>query len=86
MELAAAEDGQVQSDSIRVIDMGTHLLSKLTGARLVVQLLIPGLEERARALPPLCSLHHTPGIGLIMPLIVGLSVGLFVVICCSADK
>lgn len=58
---AGADDGQVQSDSIRVIDMGTHLLSKLTGARLVVQLLVPGLEERARALPPLCSLHHSPG-------------------------
>ncbi|KAK9800253.1 hypothetical protein WJX73_007523 [Symbiochloris irregularis] len=55
------EGDQVQSDSVRVIDMGTHLLSKLTGARLVVQLLVPGLEERARALPPLCSLHHTPG-------------------------
>ena len=41
--------------------MGVHMLPKLTGMRLVVQLLVPGLEERARALPPLCSIHHTLG-------------------------
>ena len=48
-------------DSVYVLDMGIHMMSKLKGAHLIVQLLVPGLEERARALPALPSLHHTAG-------------------------
>ena len=48
-------------ETICVVDMGLHLLPLMTGARLVLQMLVPGLEDRARALPPLRSLRHTPG-------------------------
>ena len=44
-----------------VVDMGTHMLRGVPGLHLVVQLLTPGLEERARALPPLNSTYATPG-------------------------
>ena len=61
---------------VSVIDMGTHLLPRVTGMRLVLQLLVPGLEERARAFPALLSSHHTPG-GFGMP-------GCLQAACCSA--
>ena len=48
------------------VDMGVHMLPKLKGAQLIIQLLIPGLEERARAVPALPSLHHTAGEGLML--------------------
>ena len=44
-----------------VVDMGTHTLQNLPGQHLLVQLLAPGLEERARILLPLHSSHSTPG-------------------------
>lgn len=46
---------------VTIIDMGTHMLPRLPGLQLVVQLLVPGLEERARAFAPLISSQHTPG-------------------------
>ena len=44
-----------------VVDMGTHMLRMVPGIHRVMQLLAPGLEERARALPPLNSTYATPG-------------------------
>ena len=44
-----------------VVEMGTHMLRSVPGMHLLVQLLPPGLEERARALPPLISTYSTPG-------------------------
>ena len=41
--------------------MGTHILPKVTGAQLLVQIGVPGLEERARCSPPLRSRELTPG-------------------------
>ena len=49
-----------QADMACIIDMGTFVLPKVAGQRLVVQLVVQGLEERARAFPPLGG-HHTPG-------------------------
>ena len=48
-------------ETIMVVDMGTHTLQNLPGQHLLVQLLAPGLEERARVLLPLNSPHSTPG-------------------------
>ncbi|MCJ1427723.1 hypothetical protein MMC29_005628 [Sticta canariensis] len=53
--------GHAKMDTMLVLDMGVHMLPKLKGAQLIVQLLVPGLEERARAFPALPSLHHTAG-------------------------
>ena len=40
-------------ESVAVLDMGRHMLRRpLPGLHLVVQVLVPGLEDRARALPP----------------------------------
>ena len=44
-----------------VVDMGTHMLRMVPGIHRITQLLVPGLEERARALPPLNSTYATPG-------------------------
>ena len=44
-----------------VIDMGTHILPKIPNAQLLVQVAVPGLEERARCLPPLRSKEMSPG-------------------------
>ena len=48
-----------------VVDMGTHVLRHVPGLHSMVQLLAPGLEERARALPPLLSAPSTPGAALL---------------------
>ena len=48
-------------EAMMVLDMGTHTLRHLPGQHLLVQLLVPGLEERARILPALVSAHSTPG-------------------------
>lgn len=61
--LLAGQHPQRHQDTVCVVDMGMHLLPKVVGARLVVQLLVPGLEERARAVKPLASLHNTAGAG-----------------------
>ena len=50
-----------RADMVCVMDMGMHTLPKTPGLHLVVQLLVPGLEDRSRALPPLNSCQHTPG-------------------------
>ena len=50
-----------QCNAVMVVDMGAHVLRHVPGLQPIVQLLAPGLEERARALPPLLSAHSTPG-------------------------
>ena len=44
-----------------VIDMGTHILPKIPNAQLLIQIAVPGLEERARCLPPLRCKEMSPG-------------------------
>ena len=48
-------------DALTFIDMGTHLLHNVGGAQLLVQIAIPGLEERARWYPALRSIALSPG-------------------------
>lgn len=48
-------------DGIMVIDMGTHVLPRIQGAHLLIQIAVPGLEERARFLPALRSIPVSPG-------------------------
>ena len=50
-----------QGAGLIVIDMGSHILPKVPGAQLLIQIAVPGLEERARCLPPLRSKELTPG-------------------------
>lgn len=51
-----------------VIDMGSHCLRKLPGAHLLVQIMVPGLEERARTeLVMSCKLIQ-PGQQMKLPL------------------
>ena len=58
-------------ETVMVIDMGTHMLRHVPGLHLLVQILPPGLEERARALPPLLSSYSTPGMSLFYGCITG---------------
>ena len=46
---------------LTILDMGQHMLPKVRGAHLIVQVLVPGLEERAQAMPPLNSVAMSPG-------------------------
>ena len=51
-----------QAGMVCIVDMGMHLLPKFPGRQLLVQLLPPGLEERARIFKSLVnSSHKTPG-------------------------
>lgn len=43
------------------IDMGTHLLQHIAGAQSLMQIAVPGLEERARWYPVLRSISLSPG-------------------------
>ena len=56
-----AAPARQQGAGVMVIDMGTHILPKVAGAQLLVQIGVPGLEERARCSPPLRSRELTPG-------------------------
>ena len=58
---ACGADRNAGLDSVMVVDMGTHMLRRVPGCHLVVQILAPGLERRARFLPPLTSSYSTPG-------------------------
>lgn len=44
-----------------VIDQGQHVLPKLAGSHVLVQVGIPGLEERARSVSPSTALVLSPG-------------------------
>ena len=43
------------------IDMGQYLLQDVVGSHLLVQVAIPGLEDRARCFPPLSGVGMTAG-------------------------
>ncbi|KAK9791166.1 hypothetical protein WJX73_003369 [Symbiochloris irregularis] len=49
------------ADTIMLIDMGTHLLQNVPGSQLLVQAAVPGVEDRCRWLPTLCSIALSPG-------------------------
>ena len=46
---------------IMVIDVGIHVLSKIPGSHLLVQVTVPTLEERARSQNPIKTLMLQPG-------------------------
>ena len=46
---------------LTILDMGQHMLPKVRGSHLIVQVLVPGLEERARTTAPLGSVAMSPG-------------------------
>ena len=56
----AADSGGI-SAGLTILDMGQHMLSRVPGSHLIIQILVPGLEERARATAPLASLALSPG-------------------------
>ena len=53
---ADAAVGRLSSTGLMVMDMGSHMLPGITGSHLVIQALVPGLEERAREFPALSSM------------------------------
>ena len=53
--------GGTTSGTIIVINMGAHLLPRIDGPQLLFQVTVPGLADRARALPFLTSLALSPG-------------------------
>ena len=59
--VAAATQQNASVPGLTVLDMGQHMLPKVAGAHLIVQVLVPGLEERAHAMPPLSSVAMSPG-------------------------
>lgn len=46
-----------------VMDMGSHMLPGVNGSHLVIQVLVPGLEERAREFPALSTMILKTGVG-----------------------
>ncbi len=42
-------------EGVMVMDMGLHAIPTLVEPQQIIQVLIPGVEERARHLPPLMS-------------------------------
>ena len=59
--VAGAHGGDRQGAGIMVIDMGTHVLQKAPGSHLLVQVAVPGLEERTRSTVQASSAMLQPG-------------------------
>ena len=45
----------ISREGVMVMDMGLHAIPTLVEPQQMIQVLIPGVEERARHLPPLAS-------------------------------
>ena len=52
--LAGSEPDNTR-EGVMVMDMGLHAIPTLVEPQQIIQILIPGVEERARHLPPLTS-------------------------------
>ena len=61
VHLGAGIDAGSTGEGIMVVDMGTHVLSQVQGAHSLIQIAVPGLEERIRFLPALRSIQMSPG-------------------------
>ena len=48
-------------DRLMIIDMGSHMLSGQVGSQNLLQVAVPGLEDRARCFPPLHGVLLMPG-------------------------
>ena len=48
-------------DRLMIIDMGSHMLSGQVGSQNVLQVAVPGLEDRARTFAPLHGVLLMPG-------------------------
>ena len=59
-EAYCAEPAVAQGKGIQVLDMGSHMLEGL-GSHALLQVLVPGLEDRAREFPPLPSIVFKTG-------------------------
>lgn len=59
--LAIVGDSEQSGDGMMIIDMGTHMLSGQVGSQNLLQVAIPGLEDRARTFPPLHGVLLMPG-------------------------
>lgn len=70
--LAAGSEPDISREGVMVMDMGLHAIPTLVEPQQMIQVLVPGVEERARHLPPLatfgrlmpgtpfCMLPHLP--------------------------
>ncbi len=53
--VAAGSEPDNTREGVMVMDMGLHAIPTLVEPQQIIQVLIPGVEERARHLPPLMS-------------------------------
>lgn len=68
--VCAADPKSLESHSLMVMDMGQHVVQDLAQPLTLHQVMVPGLEDRAHAFPPLSTAQQlSPGILLpmIMP-------------------
>lgn len=61
LNAATGASGEGHNAGVIIIDMGTHVLSRMSGSHLIVQAVVPGLEERAFNLVQPTSLSLQPG-------------------------
>ena len=63
LNVYAADPKSLESHSLMVMDMGQHVVQDLAQPLTLHQVLVPGLEDRARAFPPLATAQQiSPGI------------------------
>lgn len=59
----AANPKSLEAHSLMVMDMGQHVVQDLAQPLTLHQVLVPGLEDRARAFPPVSTVQQlSPGI------------------------
>ena len=54
-KLYAGSEPDNTREGVMVMDMGLHAIPTLVEPQQIIQVLVPGVEERARHLPPLTS-------------------------------
>ena len=63
LTMSAADPKSGESHSLMVMDMGQHVVQDLAQPLTLHQVLVPGLEDRARAFPPVSTVQQlSPGI------------------------
>ena len=51
---------------VTLVDLGEHMLPNLMGSYILLQVLVPGLEDRAWVLPPLRTIQTRAGLASLL--------------------